>query len=51
MAAAIVSDGEVLASVVHSQHDVHRHYGGVVPELASRDHVLQVSGVVARAFG
>ena len=50
MAAAIVRDGEVLASVVHSQHEVHRPYGGVVPELASRDHVRQVSGVVARVF-
>ena len=50
MAAAIVRGGEVLASVVHSQHEVHRPYGGVVPELASRDHVRQVSGVVARVF-
>lgn len=50
MAAAIVQEGEVLASVVHSQHEVHRPYGGVVPELASRDHVRQVSGVVARVF-
>jgi N6-L-threonylcarbamoyladenine synthase len=50
MAAAIVRDGAVLASVVHSQHEVHRPYGGVVPELASRDHVRQVSGVVARVF-
>ena len=50
MAAAIVRDGDVLASVVHSQHEVHRPYGGVVPELASRDHVRQVSDVVARVF-
>ncbi len=50
MAAAIVHGTQVLASVVHSQHEVHRPYGGVVPELASRDHVRQVSGVVARVF-
>lgn len=56
MAAAIVSaDGaaprEVLASVVHSQDEVHAPYGGVVPELASRDHVLAVQGVVEQALG
>jgi tRNA A37 threonylcarbamoyltransferase TsaD len=35
-AAAVVADGrEVLSSVVASQIDVHRKYGGVVPELAS----------------
>ena len=48
MAAALVRDGtEVLASVVHSQDAVHADYGGVVPELASRDHVRHV-GATAR---
>ena len=47
MAAAVVRDGrEVLASCVHSQLELHRPYGGVVPELASRDHVRTVSQVV-----
>ena len=47
MAAAIVrGEREVVSSVVHGQDDVHRPYGGVVPELASRDHVLAVSDVV-----
>ncbi len=49
MAAAIVRDGhEIVASVVHGQEDVHRPYGGVVPELASRDHVRAVSDVAER---
>jgi N6-L-threonylcarbamoyladenine synthase len=38
MAAAVVRGRTVLASVVHGQGDVHAPYGGVVPELASRDH-------------
>ena len=51
MAAAILVDGrEIAASVVHGQAAVHEPYGGVVPELASRDHVRAVSDVVARAL-
>jgi len=51
MAAAVVRDGrEVLSSCVQGQHELHRPYGGVVPELASRDHVRQVSEVVAAAL-
>ena len=51
MAAAVVRDGrEILSSRVHGQRDVHGPYGGVVPELASRDHVRAVSGVVADAL-
>ncbi len=51
MAAAIVrGDREVVASVVHGQDDVHRPYGGVVPELASRDHVQAISHVVDLTF-
>ena len=53
-AAALVRDGrEILASVVHSQIASHRPYGGVVPEIASREHVgnlpVVVSEAVARA--
>ena len=37
--AAAVLDGETVRSnVISSQHDLHEEYGGVVPELASRDH-------------
>ncbi len=51
LAAAVVRGGrEVLSSVVHEQAGVHRPYGGVVPELASRDHVRHVSSVVRRAI-
>jgi N6-L-threonylcarbamoyladenine synthase len=52
MAAAVVRDGrEILASVVSSQDAVHRPYGGVVPELASRDHVRNVQATVSGALG
>jgi N6-L-threonylcarbamoyladenine synthase len=51
MAAALVdTGGRILSSVVHGQLEVHRPYGGVVPELASRDHVRSVSQVVAAAL-
>jgi N6-L-threonylcarbamoyladenine synthase len=51
MAAAVVRSGRhILASVVHGQADVHRPYGGVVPELASRDHVRAVSSAVEQAL-
>ena len=50
MAAAVVRGREILASVVHGQADIHRPYGGVVPELASRDHARSVSGVVSSAL-
>jgi N6-L-threonylcarbamoyladenine synthase len=50
-AAAIVADGrEILSSVVASQLDIHRKYGGVVPELASREHLRQIVPVVREAL-
>ena len=50
-AAAIVDDGTiVLSDVVASQHEVHARYGGVVPELASRAHILNVVPVVQAAL-
>lgn len=50
-AAAIVTDGlEVLASVVASQDDLHRRFGGVVPEIASRAHVEQILPVIDEAL-
>ena len=36
------SDVGMLGHVVNSQHTIHGKYGGVVPELASRDHVLKL---------
>jgi len=50
-AAAIVRDGtRVLSDVVVSQVDVHREYGGVVPEIASRKHIEAISPVIEQAF-
>src|ERR1700761_4242609 len=50
-AAAVVQDGRrILSSVVASQIDIHRKYGGVVPELASREHLRQIVPVVREAM-
>src|SRR6202045_2733617 len=50
-AAAVVADGrQILSSVVASQIDIHRQYGGVVPELASREHLRQIVPVVREAM-
>ena len=50
-AAAVVADGrEILSNVVASQIDIHRKYGGVVPELASREHLRQIVPVVREAL-
>jgi N6-L-threonylcarbamoyladenine synthase len=48
-AAIVRSDGEVLSDVVQSQVKLHAPYGGVVPELASRDHLKNVRPVVQEA--
>tara|TARA_B100000035_G_scaffold178046_1_gene151820 strand:+ start:1028 stop:2017 length:990 start_codon:yes stop_codon:yes gene_type:complete len=37
--AIVDSNGQILAHVTSSQHEIHAKYGGIVPELASRDHV------------
>src|SRR2546422_2333613 len=50
-AAAVVADGrEILSNVVASQVDLHRKYGGVVPELASREHLRRIVPVVREAL-
>ena len=50
-AAAVVSDGRVIhSSVVASQVDLHAEYGGVFPELASREHVKAIYPVVESAL-
>ena len=50
-AAAVVRDGrDILSSVVASQIEVHRRYGGVVPELASRKHLEAIVPVVEEAL-
>jgi tRNA N6-adenosine threonylcarbamoyltransferase len=49
-AAVVERTGRVVSDVVHSQTSVHAPYGGVVPELASRDHFRNVGPVVRAAL-
>lgn len=49
-AAAVIDDERVLSDVVHSQVHLHAEYGGVVPELASRDHLRNVRPVIEAAL-
>ena len=50
-AAAVVADGyQLLANVIATQIPVHQLYGGVVPEIASREHLNSVVPVVERAL-
>jgi N6-L-threonylcarbamoyladenine synthase len=50
-AAAVVEDGRrALSDVVATQIEIHRRWGGVVPELASRNHVVQVIPVIDEAL-
>ena len=49
-AAVLGPDGAVLSNVVHSQIEAHAPYGGVVPEIASREHLARVASVVAQAL-
>ena len=50
-AAAVVRDGvEILSSVIASQIDMHRPWGGVVPELASREHLENIDPIVNEAL-
>jgi N6-L-threonylcarbamoyladenine synthase len=50
-AASVVEDGRrALSDVVSTQIEIHRRWGGVVPELASRNHVVQVMPVVDEAL-
>lgn len=48
---AIVKNGrEVISNIVSSQIDIHKLYGGVVPEIASRNHIKNISGVLREAL-
>lgn len=49
-ACAVTRGREILSSVIASQIDIHKRYGGVVPEIASRNHVMAISGVVSKAL-
>lgn len=50
-AVAVVSDRVCLSNVVASQIDLHREFGGVVPELASRRHLELINPVLEQALG
>ena len=51
-AIAVVEDGRrILSNVIASQVDMHARYGGVVPEVASRQHVLEMVPVLEEALG
>ena len=50
-AAAVIADGrEVLSNIISSQIEIHKQYGGVVPEIASRHHLNNVNTVVDQAL-
>lgn len=48
---AIVKNGrEVLSNIIASQIEIHRRFGGVVPEVASRNHILAISNILDEAL-
>ena len=50
-AAAVVEDGtKVLSSVINTQIELHKEFGGVVPEIASRKHIENISAVIDGAL-
>ena len=50
-AAAVVRNGrEVLSNVIYSQIELHKLYGGVVPEIASRKHIEKINPVIEKAL-
>ena len=50
-ACSIVKNGRiVISNIISSQIDIHRKFGGVVPEIASRNHTLAIENVVREAL-
>jgi len=49
-ASVLAADGAVLSNIITSQHAVHRRFGGVVPELASRAHIESIEEVSCEAL-
>ena len=48
---AVIKDGrEILSNIISSQIDIHKEYGGVVPEVASRKHIENINLVVEEAL-
>lgn len=48
-AAVVVNGREVLSNIISSQIDIHKLYGGVVPEIASRKHIERINQVIEEA--
>ena len=49
--AAVIKNGrQVMSCVISSQIEIHKKFGGVVPEVASRNHILNISSVVGEAM-
>ena len=49
--AAVVRDGRILSNAVSSQVELHAEYGGVVPELAAREHLKNLLPIAKAALG
>ena len=50
-AAAVVEDGKkILSNIISSQIEIHREYGGVVPEIASRHHIKNITNIIEEAL-
>jgi N6-L-threonylcarbamoyladenine synthase len=49
-AAVVRHDRAILSNIVYSQLDEHRPYGGVVPEIAARSHLVHIDNIVGRAM-
>lgn len=50
-AAAVLANGrELLSNVISTQIETHKLYGGVVPEIASRQHLMNINSVIAKAL-
>ncbi len=49
-AAAILDDSNVLSSCIYSQIETHKKYGGVIPEIAAREHVEKINPIVEQAL-
>jgi N6-L-threonylcarbamoyladenine synthase len=49
-AAVLTRDGKILSNIVLSQNEIHAPYGGIVPELASRKHIVSIGYIVEESL-
>ena len=48
---AVIKDGrQVLSNIISSQIDIHKRFGGVVPEIASRKHIESINNILQEAL-